>query len=83
MVRLNTPNTLDGFDAEEGLWSGIYLVVFFQCVLVFRRRSLDGHHGTLWLPVATILIFVIAAIVSHNVHSSQSPADECKRWYKD
>ncbi|EIM81954.1 uncharacterized protein STEHIDRAFT_171577 [Stereum hirsutum FP-91666 SS1] len=41
---------------------GIYLVVFFQCVLVFRRRSLDGHHGTLWLPVATILIFVVAAI---------------------
>ncbi|KAI0032976.1 hypothetical protein K488DRAFT_48684 [Vararia minispora EC-137] len=39
---------------------GVYLVVFYHCVVAFWRRGFGN--GTWWLPAATLLIFVTANI---------------------
>lgn len=42
---------------------GMYLIIFWQCVHAFYKRGFSTSR-TYWLPIATLLIFIVTTIVS-------------------
>ncbi|KAF7798028.1 hypothetical protein EIP86_009240 [Pleurotus ostreatoroseus] len=53
---------------------GVYLVVFYQSILTFRRKSIQGSPVSLWLQGATWLIFIIATfhLVTSGIRAWQA-----------